>query len=76
MGVADTPVRGRDAETMLLGEQVGEQVFTAAAEQAAAGLDPDTDIHASAEYRRDVAGVLINRALHTAAARARRGDQR
>jgi len=75
MGVADTPVRVRDAETMLLGEQVGEQVFTAAAEQAAAGLDPDTDIHASAEYRRNVAGVLINRALHTAAARARQGDQ-
>jgi carbon-monoxide dehydrogenase medium subunit len=75
MGVADTPVRAHNVERLLLDEPVGENIFTAAAEQAAAELDPDTDIHASAQYRRDVAGVLINRALHKAAARAHQGDQ-
>ena len=76
MGVAETPVRPHEAERLLLEEPVGENIFIAAAEQAAAGLDPGADIHASAEYRREVAGVLINRALHMAAARARRGDRK
>ena len=75
MGVADTPVRAHTVERLLLDEPVGENIFTAAAEQAATELDPDSDIHASAQYRRDVAGVLINRALHKAAARAHQGDQ-
>ena len=32
-------------------------------EQAAAGLRPESDIHASAEYRREVAAVLAERAI-------------
>ncbi len=73
MGVAATPVRAQAAEALLLSEQPGEALFTAVAERAAADLHPTSDIHASAEYRRHVAGVLVNRALHTAAERARRG---
>jgi carbon-monoxide dehydrogenase medium subunit len=33
-------------------------------------LDPDDDIHASADYRRHLAGVLLERALHRAGRRA------
>jgi CO/xanthine dehydrogenase FAD-binding subunit len=72
MGVAATPRRVQTAEALLLGEKPNEATFTAAAEQAIVDLDPDTDMHASADYRRRVASVLVLRALHTAAERARK----
>ena len=75
MGVAATPVRTLAAESFLLDKQPDEEAFTAAAELIVSDLDPDTDLHASAEYRRDVAVVLVNRALQTAANRARQGGE-
>ncbi len=33
------------------------------AQEAAATLEPDSDIHASAAYRRHLAGVLVSRVL-------------
>jgi carbon-monoxide dehydrogenase medium subunit len=75
MGVAETPVRMREAEALLLGQLPGEELFHTAAEKACADLDPPTDLHASSEYRRSVAGVLVRRALHTAAEQAvQRGE--
>jgi carbon-monoxide dehydrogenase medium subunit len=44
--------------------------LSAAAALARAGVDPEPDIHASAEYRRQLAGVLTGRALGIAARRA------
>jgi carbon-monoxide dehydrogenase medium subunit len=38
----------------------------AAATVAMASLDPEADIHASADYRRHLAGVLTDRALKSA----------
>jgi carbon-monoxide dehydrogenase medium subunit len=73
MGVAATAVRVQIAEGLLIGEQPGEALFAAVAERAVANLNPDADVHASAAYRRHIAGVLICRALQTAANRARQG---
>jgi carbon-monoxide dehydrogenase medium subunit len=42
-----------------------------AAEAVRRAIDPGGDIHATAAYRRRVAGVLATRALRQAAARAR-----
>ncbi len=70
MGVAETPIRVQAAEALLIGGHPGEALFDAAAARATANLDPDTDLHASAAYRRHVASVLVSRALHTAAERA------
>jgi carbon-monoxide dehydrogenase medium subunit len=70
IGVGVTPVRPAAAEALLLGERPGAAMFAAAGERATTGLDPNADIHASAEYRRHVAGVLVTRALHVAAGRA------
>jgi carbon-monoxide dehydrogenase medium subunit len=36
-------------------------------------LEPDGDLHASADYRREVAGALTRRALARAWGRAERG---
>jgi carbon-monoxide dehydrogenase medium subunit len=73
MGVAETPLRVRQAEAFLLGRQTGEELFRAAAELASRDLHPDTDLHATGEYRRDVARVLVARALSKAAERAQKG---
>lgn len=44
--------------------------FAAAAAQARQLVDPEPDIHATADYRRHLAGVLTERALRAAHARA------
>ncbi len=44
--------------------------FAAAGRLAHDAVDPDPDIHASAEYRRELSAVLTERALAAAAARA------
>ena len=71
-GVGSRPHRASQAETLLRGERAGEALWRAAAAQAARAIAPGSDIHASAAYRKDVAAVLVERALRSAAARARR----
>jgi carbon-monoxide dehydrogenase medium subunit len=75
IGVAPTPVRAQAAEALLRSERPGAAVFAAAAARASAELDPQSDIHASADYRRRVAGVLVERALHRASERAQQKDE-
>jgi CO/xanthine dehydrogenase FAD-binding subunit len=65
-----TPIRARDAEEFLLGQRPSEALFGEAARRATENLEQDSDIHASAEYRRDACAVLARRALAQAAQRA------
>jgi aerobic carbon-monoxide dehydrogenase medium subunit len=58
------------AEQALQGQSPSEPVFARAAALAAASCEPVTDQRGSAEYKRHVAGVLTERALERAAARA------
>jgi len=67
------PVRSAKAEAILLGQKPSEALFREAAQQATAGLEQDSDIHASAEYRRHLCGVLARRACVEAAARVASG---
>ncbi len=74
-GVADTPVRVTAAEAALRGAPVGPAgVDPAALGEAAAAasgaIDPPSDLHGTSAYRRHVAGVLVRRAVTTAAAGA------
>lgn len=69
-GVGSTPVRAREAEDLLKGESPNAAAITAAAERAASSLDPPSDTHASAAYRRHVARVIADRALTAASQRA------
>jgi len=68
-GVNPTPVRATEAEQILAGQQASETLFREAGEIASRDLDPDGDIHASAEYRKEVAAVVVRRALVSAAER-------
>jgi CO/xanthine dehydrogenase FAD-binding subunit len=65
-----TPMRVRKAEESLLGERPSETLFRDAARHATENLEQDSDIHASAEYRRDACATLARRALTQAAQRA------
>jgi carbon-monoxide dehydrogenase medium subunit len=70
-GVGAAPVRARGAEQMLAGETLSEPLFERAARTAGEEIvEPLSDVHASAEYRRDLARVLTRRALAEAASRA------
>jgi CO/xanthine dehydrogenase FAD-binding subunit len=58
----------------LAGQMPSADAIRAAAETTAAhDIDPPSDIHASAKYRRQLANVLTRRALEKAFGRARQG---
>jgi aerobic carbon-monoxide dehydrogenase medium subunit len=67
VGPVPAPVDLTDA---LAGQPHDAADWAAAGRLAAAAVDPDDDIHASAAYRRHLAGVLTARAARAAAAAA------
>lgn len=69
-GAGPTPARARRAEEALVGAAPAAPALRDAARAAADSLDPQSDIHAPASYRRRVAATLTERALIDAVARA------
>jgi carbon-monoxide dehydrogenase medium subunit len=69
-GVDETPRRIDDAEAMLVGAALTPAPREAVIEQVRASVAPNTDLHASADYRRHLVGVLAGRALDAAWRRA------
>jgi carbon-monoxide dehydrogenase medium subunit len=69
--VAATPVRARAMEDALAGGDLSEEAVRAAAAGLGASLDPPSDVHASADYRRHLAEVSAVRAVLRAAERAK-----
>ena len=72
-GVGPTPIRLRAAEDILVQEGVTEQSIQRAAAKAAELVEPDSDIHASADFRRHLTQVLTRRAIQRA---LERGQER
>lgn len=68
-GAGPVPARLRPAEEILEREGLSDATIEAAALRAATLVEPDTDIHASAAYRRNLTRVLTGRALRRAVAR-------
>jgi carbon-monoxide dehydrogenase medium subunit len=76
-GVGATPVRAQAAEAALRGESISEAALDGAAGKAASEIDePLTDIHASSDFRRHLAGTMTRRALLEAVQRAQNGGAR
>lgn len=68
--VSDRPVRIAAAEDHLIGRPLTAAVTREAGRLAAADINPRSDVHGNADYRRSVAAVLVRRALD----RLARGD--
>jgi aerobic carbon-monoxide dehydrogenase medium subunit len=64
--MGSTPLRATAAEQALRGQPLDAERIRAAAEQAAEGTEPPTDLNATADYKRHLARVLCRRALEQA----------
>ena len=70
-GVGATPLRVKQAEERLAGERVDAALISEVGRAISSSIDePLSDIHATSEYRRNLAGVLTERALTEALERA------
>jgi len=71
-GVADRPVRVETTPSILFGQRPTDETLREAAAAACRGLEPESDVMASAEYRLAMAEVYARRALAAAVAGAGR----
>jgi carbon-monoxide dehydrogenase medium subunit len=71
--VAPTPLVVPEIEQLLGGQRVDDAAVAKAAAAAQAAAQPISDMRGTAEYRRQLVGVLVKRALETAIMRARQG---
>ena len=74
-GISNRPVRLRSVEAALQGKVPTEKSFADASQLSLedSAMMPFSDVHATAEYRKEVTPVVIMRALRRAAARQSRG---
>jgi len=72
-GISAHSVRLPEAERVLMANRLGPESIGRAADAAAGEVEPLSDPHASAEFRRHLAGVLTRRALARAVQHARTG---
>src|SRR6185436_5403672 len=70
-GVSTKAFRAAGVETALAGATLDDQTITSAAAKVCDGINPTTDLYASADYRRHLAQVHTRRAIKAALASAR-----
>ena len=70
-GVNPTPLRAQRSETLLKGRKITREIIETAATLAAEDSDPPSDVHGSADYRRELVKVITRRALEEAVKRAK-----
>lgn len=71
-GLGSKPFRAAAVEREVEGKHPEPGLLRAAAQHAAEGVHPLSDLHASAEYRAELARIYARRALERAAQRARK----
>ena len=70
IGVAEVPHRDSEVEKMFHGQKISDALLDEASEKMAAGVDPSSDLHASAAQRRHLLRTLTRKAVKNAAAMA------
>ena len=63
-------IKAKEAEAALVGEAPSTELFAEAARLAAAAAEPNSDIRGTAEYKKDVVRVFVQRGLRDAVNRA------
>lgn len=71
--VAPKVIRVREGEEVLTGEHLSEALLEAVADAARRSCSPISDLYGSGEYKREMAGVILKRAVARAWERARSG---
>jgi len=69
MGVGDIPMRLSEVEAMLEGHEIDQPLIDGAVDMIREQIEPNSDLNASSDYRRHLAGALARRALSDAWAR-------
>ncbi len=69
-GVGGTPVSAREAARALVGVAPSPDACAEVGRRVSDAVEPEGDLHASSDYRKQLAGVLTRRALVSASARA------
>ena len=72
-GVGPIPLRAEEEESLLVGREFDESLGRRVIEAVRESISPETDLHASADFRRHLAGVLTGRALAAAWRRGHAG---
>lgn len=70
-GVGPTPLKAKRSEGLLLGQKITRELTEKVGVLAAEDSDPSSDVHGSADYRREMVKVMTRRALEEALARAK-----
>ncbi|MDN4073107.1 FAD binding domain-containing protein [Fictibacillus terranigra] len=70
-GVEAIPLLIEDAKELLAGEKITDQAVQKIAELVGSSVEPESDLHASATYRTQLAKVLTARVLYQAYERAK-----
>jgi CO/xanthine dehydrogenase FAD-binding subunit len=74
MSVGEVPILSQKASQILVGQEPTSEAFKAVADAVASSeIDPATDLHATADYRRNLIRVLVTRSLTEAFGRAKNG---
>lgn len=68
--VNPVPMRAKNAENVLIGNRITEELLEEAGRAAATECEPSPDLRGSIDYKRDLTRVLLKRALRQAIARA------
>jgi CO/xanthine dehydrogenase FAD-binding subunit len=72
---ASTPLRAKKAEKRLIGKVINDALLAEAGEVASTEADPPSDVHGSAEYRREMVKVFVKRVGRIALERAKAASQ-
>lgn len=65
------PMRAANAEQILIGQKITDEVLEEAGRAAAAECDPSADLRGGVDYKRDITRVLLKRAIRQAVARVK-----
>jgi carbon-monoxide dehydrogenase medium subunit len=66
--VAPVTMRLKESEELLKGKKITDVLLSKVAASVASQISPIDDVRSSAEYRRDVSGVVVKRTIQEAIA--------